>query len=37
MHVRGILCDSAKAVYGGNYEISLANLHCCGTEGVSEK
>ena len=37
MHVRGILCDLAKVLYGGNYEILLANLHCCGTQGVSEE
>jgi len=30
-------CDLAKALYGGNYEILLANLHCCGTQGVSEE
>ena len=37
MHVRGIFCDLAKALYGGKYEILLANLHCCGTQGVSEE
>ena len=37
MHVRGIFCDLAKALYGGKYEILLADLHCCGTQGVSEE
>jgi hypothetical protein len=27
----------AKALYGRNYEILLANLHRCGTQGVSEE
>jgi hypothetical protein len=37
MHVRGFFCDLAKALYGRNYEILLANLHRCGTQGVSEE
>jgi hypothetical protein len=37
-HVRGFFfCDLAKVLYGGNYKMLLANLHCCGTQGIFEE